>query len=476
MSYPTNWPFHHEGIIIERSEFEEGAEILIEWSENPDTLKRGFILLGGIKISKVFLLQSIATKEILICKVLDQNAKKRTEWIPPEFRISTAPYAVNFRLPRPSFIKGRERIDFNELVAIQKVKTKDHILHNLCFRFCNGGNLKQMIEKYNAVALSHRDMYLTNVFIHYLPRTGGRKPRLGRVTNAFPEIVVGDFGEAAMTDWLDEWLTGGVYEYDSDELLLWEDLLVQAHIPFALDSDTDDRPMIYPVRTVNSYITPPDNPYSEELIEMLNCFEYPFYNQLARPDDVRVDADGVSRFRYEWIPEFDEIEHIWLPIMRRRVKRYRGIVAIPDNYYETIDVSWSKPNHLMPYEPPPIPRPSQQRAQSEGPPQSQQSQESQESQESQQYQQDQQDQAPDTPIAPNAVLTELRGIPHLQKYQHRLLIYKNPQIDEASINPPPGPLPPPPPGGDSGESDSESDDDYESPEPDDDEEDEDYVP
>ncbi|KAI1477638.1 hypothetical protein F4774DRAFT_427069 [Daldinia eschscholtzii] len=431
MSLPKRWPFHHEGIIIERSEFKDGAQVLIEWSEDPKTFTEGFILLAGLKLSKVYLLQSIATKEILICKVLDHITKRQdTHWIPPEFRISTAP------------------------------------------------------------------------------------------------IVVGDFGEAAMVDWPDEWITQGVFDYNSDELMLWEDLvlriiilltsirgaptslnynienfpaanqnirwamgenlllLAQAHIPFAQDIITDSRPFIYPVRTVNNYINPPDNPYSQELIDMLNCFEYPFYNQIASPSDVRTDADGVSRPRYEWLPEFDEIEHIWLPIMRRRVKRYRGIVGLPLNYYDKLDVSWSKPNHLMPYEveteptikAPPIPRPPQQRAQSEGPPQSQQSSQSPQSPQSQQSQQDQQDQHPNTPIVPNALLTELRGIPHLQNYQHRLLVYKDPYIDEASISPPPGPLPPPPPGGDSGESDSESDDDYESSEPDDDEEDKDYVP
>ncbi|KAI1802766.1 hypothetical protein F4811DRAFT_572733 [Daldinia bambusicola] len=507
MSTARTWVYHHEGVFIPYHVY-EGVDETEHWSVKDLTLSKGLILIASIKRSKVFLVQSQGTKEILICKVLDTKDGR----IPPEIRISTAPQAVNCRLPRPIIINGQERILFNELVAHQWARTDNKTVHTAYFRFCNGGNLTQLLDRHHEhlvpvpehfiwlVALrlieallffrhgiepgshqepldwqyvTHRDLYPNNIFIHYLPHTGFR-PKIGLKTNAFPEIVVGDFGESAMEDWPDNWMTEGIFDLGPNE---WEDvyvilfcwslfeeyaigenllLLAQAHINNNQNPNNIMRPMAHPVRTVNGFIQHPYIPYSEDLISMLSAFEYPFYDQVALIDEERMDADGVIRPRYEWTPPFEEIEQEWLPRIRRKVRRFQGIENIPRGYYDGLDVSWARPYRLMPYDYQREPKPAV--------PEPEALLEEEEEEEEEVFSPSSPDRLPRplTPPDPNPALIELRGIDAFADYELRRLLYKVPSIDRNPMYPPPAPLPQPPWGGDSGSSSDEYEDDSDS--------------
>ncbi|KAI8965837.1 hypothetical protein F5Y11DRAFT_367262 [Daldinia sp. FL1419] len=154
--------YYHDSIHIPYHSPEEGEE---EWTENPDTLHRGMLLINSFQYAKVNCLESRATGEILFNKVISYNR----EFEPRELRVSTAPVAA-------------------WLVAERLA---------LALRFFHlgippGGDRPPLYWR----RIVHRDLHIGNIFLHYHPRRKGRRPRAGIEFNAFPEPVISDFGEA----------------------------------------------------------------------------------------------------------------------------------------------------------------------------------------------------------------------------------------------------------------------------------------
>lgn len=198
-----------------------------------------------------------------------------------------------------------------------------------------------------------KSQHPNNVFINYPPRRSGRAPRMGLESNAFPEIVVGDFGNSGIEGDHNDTLPVSVYpEPDGDRpddvgfLAEWEDIfsvgellrqMVMTHIP---DSGAWDlKPNCGRVQDANQQRNAP--PYSRELIDLLKLFEYPNQeNMMVR--DLRGAVDTT-------FPSPEDLRDTLLPQAQARVAALRRPADRPAGYFDGIDVSWTKPEQLMPF-------------------------------------------------------------------------------------------------------------------------------
>jgi hypothetical protein len=178
-------------------------------------------------------------------------------------------------------------------------------------------------------------------------------PRAGLESNAFPEIVLGDFGNSGIQN--DDLAIipvsayGAPVEASNDNegsLEEWEDIfsvgellreMSMTHIPHTGFSDL--RPADRWVQDVNQQGTAP--PYSAELIELLQRFEYPDMMRLM----VRDLLDAV----HPTFPSPEDLRDILLPQAQTQVAGFRKPANRPAGYYNNIDVSWTKPEQLMPF-------------------------------------------------------------------------------------------------------------------------------
>ncbi|KAK7703927.1 hypothetical protein SLS64_008873 [Diaporthe eres] len=183
----------------------------------------------------------------------------------------------------------------------------------------------------------------------------GRIPRVGLESNAFPEIVVGDFGNSGIEGDDPATLLVSVYPepngQDSDTegfLAEWEDiysvgemlrLMSMAHIPHSDRWNANWRPNCGRVQDANQ--EPGAPPYSDELIELLQRFEFP--NQ--EHDLVRDLGEAIDTT----FPSPEDIRDTLLPQAQARVAGFRRPASRPAGYFDSIDVSWTKPEQLMPF-------------------------------------------------------------------------------------------------------------------------------
>lgn len=198
-----------------------------------------------------------------------------------------------------------------------------------------------------------KSQHANNVFIHFPPRGPGRIPRAGVESNAFPEIVVGDFGNSGIEGDDLTLLPVSVYPEPDDEepdseafLADWEDIystgellrtMSMAHIPTVRPLDI--KPGFKRVRDVNQ--DPGAPPYSDDLVELLERFEWP--NQETKM--VRDLGEAVDTT----FPSSEELRDSLLPLARERVARFRRPARRPEGYYDDMDVSWTRPALPTPF-------------------------------------------------------------------------------------------------------------------------------
>lgn len=201
-----------------------------------------------------------------------------------------------------------------------------------------------------------KSQHANNVFINYPPRGPGRIPRAGLESNAFPEIVVGDTGNSGIEGDDPATLVVSVYpEPDGEDadtegfLAHWEDIysvgemlriMVMAHIPHSSETWNDNmRPNCGRVEDANGMPGAP--PYSDELIELLQRFEFPNHEN----DSVRDLGEAI----HTTFPSPEDVRDTLLPQAQARVAGYRRPADRPAGYYDSMDVSWTRPAQLMPF-------------------------------------------------------------------------------------------------------------------------------
>lgn len=192
-----------------------------------------------------------------------------------------------------------------------------------------------------------------NVFINYPIRGRGRIPDAGLEGNAFPEIVVGDFGNSgiegddlailpisAYGEWEED---GGAFLEDWEDIYSVGEILrdmSMTHIPVTGMWDEESRPNCRWVEEANR--DPRAPPYSDELIELLQRFEYP--NQV-RSKAVMSLGDAV----HTTFPSPEDLRDTLLPQAQARVLGFRRPPNRPAGYFDGLDVSWTKPEQLVPF-------------------------------------------------------------------------------------------------------------------------------
>ncbi|KAG6356680.1 hypothetical protein INS49_014554 [Diaporthe citri] len=204
--------------------------------------------------------------------------------------------------------------------------------------------------------------FANNVFINYPPRrVGGRTARVGEESSAFPQIVLGDFGNSA-ADGDDTMIIplnvlGGEDPGDT-ELRLWEDTygvgntlrrLCQAHLPISPDDgDVGDadwharRPNNIRMAGLNARdASAPD--FSAQLVDLLGNFEWDAMEtgtDIHELEDPLGDVTADSRWMVDTL----------YPAARARVAAYRNPPGgRPARYFDGLDVSWTKPEPVMPF-------------------------------------------------------------------------------------------------------------------------------
>ncbi|KAI8953335.1 hypothetical protein F4801DRAFT_576510 [Xylaria longipes] len=367
MAAPRDRPYRHLGVFIPFSALAGN----LQWSSEENIERDGFIYLHQLK-ADIFSVQSISTGDYV-----DDGPN----FVPEELRFSTAPRAER-RLPRPGIVRGRTRIYFIELDLWQDF---GHGVHSLYFKHYNGGALDRFVQLYNRrdrevpehfiwhvlltlveavrylkfgalpgtddedpnwIPIHHRDIAARNVFIHYPPRDDA-EPDEGFEENAFPEIILGDFGHAAMDG--DDLASVKPGCWDQQGVIAdWHDTYSIFDTAKSLCTKMDHGV----ARHINDILEEGERPYSDTLIQMFGFFEYPNYEYEEDIRDSQLDPiSGLMESNYSNIPSMREVVEDFLPIIRREVKRYRDRAGgIPDGWWKQLDVSWTKPDPFMPYE------------------------------------------------------------------------------------------------------------------------------
>lgn len=209
----------------------------------------------------------------------------------------------------------------------------------------------------------HRDIADSNIFLHY--PTNSRSELDMYRNRAFPQVVLGDWGEAAIHGDGPADVQRGTPPAStiSPDLREWTDvhqfgrvlrLLCMAHVDLDTYSDDDDededehdeiedddnesweldRPDSQTLENCNSYGA--ERVYSDELIQFLQMFE--------RPD---MDTAAIIN-QIQYVPTMAWIASTFLPMARSRVQLLRQPAMPTVDYYRSLDVSWTKPADPVP--------------------------------------------------------------------------------------------------------------------------------
>ncbi|KAI3331720.1 hypothetical protein HD806DRAFT_546068 [Xylariaceae sp. AK1471] len=387
MAAPRNRLYRHRGVHIPFVPADEENQ----WSSDTDIPKGGFIFIHRLK-GNVLSVQSVGTGDIFINKLLQPDRTRNKTEQAEELRISTAPDAER-RLLGPLLVRGVMRTYFNELALWQRIGDGTYSLY---LNFYNGGALDKLWDCYNAelrpipehfiwhvfltlieavrwlhtgavpgtndvvdgwTPIYHRDIAVNNIFLQYTHRPDTEpEPVEGFETNAFPEVVLGDFGHGSLEGDELRRIQPGRWNLDETAPETWQDTFsiimevkelcfahIKGHNTFTtLPSD------IY-CRDINAKMKADDTPYSNVLLGVLKLWEYT--NCDMSLIDESQTLNGVFAPNTTRIPDDDYLYNTVLPLARRMVRRYRRPGKdMPKDWWRQLDVSWTKPNPSMPYE------------------------------------------------------------------------------------------------------------------------------
>ncbi|KAI0204300.1 hypothetical protein F4808DRAFT_475736 [Astrocystis sublimbata] len=292
-------------------------------------------------------------------------------------------------LPRTLTVRGRQRTYFAELDIWQHFGDERRSLY---FRHYNGGSLDKLIAHHRSrgravpehfiwhvlltlieavrflkfgvspdgkeapegwVAIHHRKISASNIFVHYPPQAED-EPDLGFEENAFPELVLGDFGDAALqTDQDTELGRRRIYNgfWDQPGVIAdWHDTYSIFATAKHLASQIPPGELSL-ASEINDNLGVNERPYSDELIWLLQEFEWPNIEHFpAITDQQEIEGEMVPNYAHiqnmQWV-----IDH-WLDDVRRHVQSYRNpdVNALPDRWWRRLDVSWTIPDPFMPYD------------------------------------------------------------------------------------------------------------------------------
>ncbi|TRX94066.1 hypothetical protein FHL15_005144 [Xylaria flabelliformis] len=184
------------------------------------------------------------------------------------------------------------------------------------------------------------------LFVHYLPHEGP-EPEEGFEENAFPELILGDFGHGAVTG--DRGIKPGCWNRPG-EIADWHDTYAIFYTVKELCTLICDGKAV--MAYVNDTLYDGSPPYSDDLIKMLQNFEWPNIETNTKVTDSQLDpATELIVPNYSHFPTMRRVVDEFLPIIRDKVQKYRSPAGgIPNGWWKQLDVSWTKPEPFTPYE------------------------------------------------------------------------------------------------------------------------------
>ncbi|KAI1760641.1 hypothetical protein GGR53DRAFT_470120 [Hypoxylon sp. FL1150] len=109
--------------------------------------------------------------------------------------------------------------------------------------------------------------------------------------------------------------------------------------------------MICPIGDVNDSIPADEAQYSDDLIRFLENFYDPDWdldNKSISKDNYE-DADGDEVPIWTGVQSPEWVRDVMLPLVRAKVQEYKDTARRTPGYYDMLDVSWTKPSNLMPF-------------------------------------------------------------------------------------------------------------------------------
>ncbi|KAJ3577645.1 hypothetical protein NPX13_g2922 [Xylaria arbuscula] len=410
-------PYRYIGVLIP---FKNNRTESGQWISDPWITENGFLFVGNI--GGVSVVQSVATGKLYANKISkplaidggELNGRKADD-AAEEYRISTAAGGIG-QLLHPTVVRGIQRTYFPNLALWQKLGDEGD--WSLYFDFYNGGSLRQLYQAYRrdrrcvpesfvwhvlltlleAVRylhrgcppgtdddgplgaegfwrpLYHRDITLDNIFLHYHERPAPEVRLPGVLeSNAFPEVILGDFSDSFINGDPPHKLKPG--RYNSGMAAEWEDLYAVFqvvkelciapvelsptefnlhHIPETVRSRAACRVYLvshHPIaRDIFGHlIRPEDNRYSEPLLKILTEWEFRNSREMS-VTDVQENTYGERTSNYELLHDWDYVIRHQIPEIRTQNRYWRRHGDQDPEYLPKMDVSWTKPKRLMPYE------------------------------------------------------------------------------------------------------------------------------
>ncbi|KUI55048.1 hypothetical protein VP1G_02413 [Cytospora mali] len=192
-----------------------------------------------------------------------------------------------------------------------------------------------------------------NIFIHYPPKPQGRIPGHGLESNAFPHIVLGDFGNSGMDgdpEGEGSFLPINVLPHGDDEnareLREWEDMhsigtILRELCVSQISEDHVRRPD--PDKSLASLAASHGPlPYSDRLINLVKCFEWDGIDDGKELSDLD-DPPAATVSNAQWC-----LDTLLPAAMQEVAARRNPPGGRPAGYFQGLDVSWTKPQGRMP--------------------------------------------------------------------------------------------------------------------------------
>ncbi|KAL7626069.1 hypothetical protein AAE478_002839 [Parahypoxylon ruwenzoriense] len=353
----------------------------------------GFLLVAIFRTG-VYVVQSLADREFYLVKI--RHRIRRNLHVmghndfaynhPPELRISDHPNATIHLPDQPHFPKlvfyqtkmngnqfdlyfkyhnGGTLADFRRKHYVLGRRIPEHFIWHVAaeltqaLAFMHYGQPEGGVRVPGWIRSYHRDLDANNIMLHFRPKRPGRQPNAGSKDNAFPEIILTDFGESAIRNDPPAHIRPGLF--NTQVLRAREDVymlgwvlrsLCMAHVPFPADDDNNPRndipgqiknesyrwyhrPDSRSLASVNAHLTGPA--YSGNLMNMLRHFEW--HNQAN---------SVIENGNWGLMPSMNWVVTTLRTTAKAEVDGYLD-GRKPAGYYTALDVSWAKPSTPMPF-------------------------------------------------------------------------------------------------------------------------------
>ncbi|RWA12776.1 hypothetical protein EKO27_g2351, partial [Xylaria grammica] len=328
-------PYRHPGVHIPFVE----ANADRQWSSDDAIYKQGFLFVDSVRKDKVVSVQSVETGQLYINKILEPDPHddyRDPDEQAQEIRISTAPGAKDL---------------WQDI---------GNGAYSLYFKFYNGGTLERLTSLYVKQLRPIPEHFIWHVLltlteaVRYLHT--GVIPGTDDNVADWTQVILGDFESGALEGRGQAIRRGHLQQVE--ENVAWRDTyavfsvvkkLCLCHVSYP-DYDEMYAPENVPCEEINTYLKEEDTRYSQDLFDLLESWEYPNCAQsdvgMTQKNDKGEEIPNNSL-----IPGLDYLVRTVLPVARSKVRKYRRPGGDrPGNWYRQLDLSWTKPDRLMPYQ------------------------------------------------------------------------------------------------------------------------------